>query len=101
MNSVAYPIGSIALIVALVGCTSQEQFAAPVSFHVPDMMCEEGCAAKVREVLAETPGVKRVSIDFEARMARVDVDKAVFDSDAAIATLVDYGFENSKLVTTR
>jgi copper chaperone CopZ len=68
-----------------------------VEFNVPDMMCPEGCGEKTKEILAAQPGAKEVVIDFEAKTATVAVDKDKFDVDAAIAALVDYGFEHSTL----
>ncbi len=84
--------------------------ATPVAFNVagaptaelevPDMDCEFGCAAKVKEVLAAQEGVEDVKVDFEARKAIVAIDKQAFDPDAAVAALVDYDFGNTKLVVT-
>lgn len=79
-------------VVLLVGC--QEQ--STVLLHVPDMYCES-CVAKVTEVLSEQPGVESVSVDLETKQASLAIDRAVFDSEAAIATLVDYQFTNSQL----
>ena len=67
-------------------------------FSVPDMMCEESCLVKVKEALSEQPGVAEVTVDFESKVATVAIDEQVFDSEAAIATLVDYQFGNSKLL---
>jgi copper chaperone CopZ len=63
------------------------------------MMCEDGCAVKVREVLSKQPGVKRVKVDFPKRVAILAVDKSEFSTDDAVAALVDHGFEHSKLKT--
>ena len=71
--------------------------APTVEFNAPDMMCPEGCGAKVKEILSEQPGAKEVVINFEAKTATVAVEKDKFDADAAIAALVDYGFEHSTL----
>jgi copper chaperone CopZ len=71
--------------------------APTVEFSVPDMMCEEGCAAAVREILAEQPGVKDVLVDFDAKLATVAIDEGRFDSQSALAELVDKGFMNSTL----
>jgi len=71
--------------------------APTVEFNVPDMMCPEGCGAKTKEILSEQPGAKEVVINFEAKTATVAVEKDKFDTEAAIAALVDYGFENSTL----
>lgn len=74
--------------------------APTLVFDVPGMMCEDGCTVKVHEILSERPGVKEVEVDFPNRTATIAIDKSQFDSDAAVAALVDHGFENSKRVTT-
>lgn len=71
--------------------------APTVEFDVPDMMCEESCAVKVHEILSEQPGVKDSIVDFPARTATVAIEEGQFDADAAIAALVDYGFDHSAL----
>jgi len=71
--------------------------APTVEFSVPDMMCPEGCGAKTKEILAEQPGVKDVLIEFESKTAVVAVDDGEFDSDVALAALVDHGFDHSTL----
>jgi copper chaperone CopZ len=84
-----------AFFIFLAGCSQQ------VTFSVPDMMCEEGCAVKVNEILAEQPGVKRVRVDFPNRAATVGASRWRFDSEAALAALVDHGFENSRLAASQ
>lgn len=104
----------VGISLVLVGCSPSEQeqadFAtesttavafniegAPtVQFDVPDMMCEESCAAKVHELLGKQPGVKEVVVDFPARTATVAIEEGEFDADAAVAVLVDYGFDHSQ-----
>jgi copper chaperone CopZ len=75
--------------------------APTVEFRVPDMMCPQGCAVKTKEILSEQPGAKEVVVDFEAKTATVAIDTSKdakpFDPQAAIAALVDYGFEHSTL----
>ena len=61
------------------------------------MMCPEGCGAKTKEILSEQPGAKEVVVNFDAKTATVAVEKDKFDADAAIAALVDHGFEHSTL----
>jgi copper chaperone CopZ len=73
--------------------------APTVEFSVPDMMCPESCAAKTKEILAGQPGAKDVIVDFEAKTARVAVEEGAFDADAALAALVDHGFDHSALKT--
>jgi mercuric ion binding protein len=91
MNRTACYIGVIALAVAVTGCTTE------VVLSVPDMMCEESCAVKVREVLSEQPGVKRVKVDFPHRTATLAVHQSDFDVNRAIAALVDHGFDEARL----
>src|SRR3954467_3372165 len=72
--------------------------APTVEFNAPDMMCPEGCGAKVKEILSGQPGAKEVVVDFDAKIAKVAVeDAAEFDSNAAVAALVDHGFKNSSV----
>lgn len=71
--------------------------APTVEFNAPDMMCPEGCGAKVKEILSEQPGAKEVVIDFEAKTATVAIEEGKFDPAAAVAALKDYGFDNSTL----
>jgi hypothetical protein len=54
---------------------------------------------KVREVLAEQPGVEQVNVDFPQRIAALRVDKSKFNADSAVAALVDHGFEHSRVKT--
>ncbi len=72
--------------------------APTAELEVPDMHCEFGCAAKVKEVLASQEGVEDVKVDFEAKKAIVAIDKQAFDPDAAVAALVDFEFGNTKLI---
>jgi copper chaperone CopZ len=71
--------------------------APTVEFSVPDMMCPEGCGAKVKEILSQQPGAKDVLVDFPAKTAKVAVDKDKFDAKQAVAALVDHQFKNSAL----
>lgn len=71
--------------------------APTVEFSVPDMMCPEGCGEKTKEILAERPGAKDVYVDFEAKTATVIVEEGRFDSEQALAALVDHGFDHSTL----
>jgi copper chaperone CopZ len=72
--------------------------APTVEFNAPDMMCPEGCGEKVKEILSEQPGAKEVFVDFDAKVAKVAVsDDGKFDKDAAVAALVDHGFQNSSV----
>jgi len=71
--------------------------APTVEFSAPDMMCPESCAVKVKEILSEQPGAKEVVVDFDSKTATVAVEEDKFDADAAIAALVDHGFDHSTL----
>jgi len=74
--------------------------APTVTIEVPDMMCQYSCVDAVKTALTAQPGVKEVKVDFAAKQATVAIDQTVFDGEAAIATLVDYQFTNSKLHKT-
>jgi copper chaperone CopZ len=80
-------------ICAAAGCTAE------VTLSVPDMMCEESCAVKVREVLAKQEGVQSVKVDFPSRTATLAVRGSSFSTEQAIAALVDHGFEEATLKT--
>jgi len=71
--------------------------APTVTFDVPDMMCQYSCVDAVKKSLKSQPGVKEVRVDFATRQATVVVDQATFNGEAAVASLVDYQFTNSKL----
>jgi copper chaperone CopZ len=71
--------------------------APTVEFAVPDMMCEEGCAFTVKDILSKQPGASDVRVDFEAKTATVTIDDGTFDAELALAELVDKGFGNSQL----
>ncbi len=72
--------------------------APTVEFKVPDMMCEESCAKAVHDTLAAQPGAVDVKVDFPNRLATVAVDEQKFDSEAALAALLDKQFTEAKLV---
>jgi copper chaperone CopZ len=68
-----------------------------VEFSVPDMMCTHSCAPAVKATLAKQPGVVDVVVDFDTKTATVAIDEDEFDSDQALAALVDKQFVNSSL----
>ncbi|HEX2475978.1 MAG TPA: cation transporter [Lacipirellulaceae bacterium] len=74
--------------------------ALTVDFAVPDMMCEEGCASTVKDILSKQPGAKDVHVDFAAKIATVAIDEETFDPQLAVAELVDKGFGNSALANS-
>jgi mercuric ion binding protein len=71
--------------------------APTVEFNLPDMMCEDGCAWTVKDILSNQPGATDVRVDFEAKTATVAIEEGKFDQQLAIAELVDKGFGNSTL----
>ncbi|TWU21915.1 heavy-metal-associated domain-containing protein [Bythopirellula polymerisocia] len=71
-----------------------------VQFKVPDMMCEESCAKAVHDTLAAQPGAVDVKVDFPNRLATVAIDEQKFDSEAALAALLDKQFAEATLVGT-
>jgi copper chaperone CopZ len=71
--------------------------APTVTFSVPNMMCEDSCVPTVRETLAAQPGVKDVKVELATKTATVAVDEEKFDSQKAIAALVDLQFTDTKL----
>jgi copper chaperone CopZ len=98
------------LVVLLAGCSGEISStpettavafnvagAPTVEFSAPDMMCPESCAVKVKEILSEQPGAKEVVVDFDSKTATVAIEEGTFDADAAIAALVDHGFDHSVL----
>jgi copper chaperone CopZ len=96
----------ILLSPTFVGCAA-EQLASPavfnashaptIEFNLPDMMCEDGCAQTVASILERQTGVKEVRVNFEEKTATVAVDEVTFDSQQALAALIDKGFDNSQL----
>lgn len=72
--------------------------APTVQFKVPDMMCEESCAKAVHDTLAAQSGAEDVIVDFPNRLATVAVDKEKFDSETALAALLDKQFTKTELV---
>jgi copper chaperone CopZ len=68
-----------------------------VEFSLPDMMCEDGCAMAVEDILARQPGAKEVQVDFEGKTATVAFEEGAFDAQQALAALVDKGFDHSSL----
>jgi len=104
-----------ALIAAFVGCRESEresttidinqvtaasfnQDGSPtVEFNVPEMMCPEGCGVAVKGILSKQPGAKDVFVDFDAKTATVAIEEGKFDSDKALAALVDKQFLKSSL----
>jgi copper chaperone CopZ len=108
MNNTVLALWIAILTSSVVGCTPASE--APlfnkagmrtVVFNVPDMMCKEGCAATVNDILSRQPGVKEVHVNFDAKKATVAIEKGPFDPELAIAALVDKGFDHSTLVTDK
>lgn len=84
--------------VAATPATFNAAGAPTVQFKVPDMMCEESCAKAVHDTLAAQPGAEEVEVDFPNRLATVAVDQDKFDSEAALAALLDKQFTKTELV---
>ena len=94
MCSRVYCLVILLLSLTVFGCSEA------VELNVPDMMCAEGCGAKVKEILSEQPGAKEVIVDFDAKTATVAIEGGgKFDANAAVAALVDHGFKNSSVKT--
>ena len=89
----------VLLLVSSAGCASKHADTDTVEFDVPDMMCPDGCAVAVKEILARQPGAKDVKVDFDSKTAIVAVDRDSFDADRALAALVDHQFNHSALKT--
>jgi copper chaperone CopZ len=77
--------------------TFNAEGAPTVEISLPNMMCEDGCALTVRDILVRQPGAKDVKVDFEGKTALVAIDETKFSSDEAIAALVDKGFDQSTI----
>jgi copper chaperone CopZ len=94
----------ILLAFAVGGCSDlTESVSVPTStvqFALPDMMCEDGCAQAVEDILERQPGAMEVQVDFEGKTAIVVIEDGVFDSQQALAALIDKGFDNSKLTSS-
>ncbi len=115
MTSKLYSVAIMIFSVALAGCAEtsrdatiiRDEATTPVSFNatgvptvefdLPDMMCEDGCAWTVNDILSKQPGAKDVRVDFEAKTATVAIEAGTFDSQSALAELIDKGFDNSAL----
>lgn len=57
------------------------------SYRIEGMHCE-GCAQSIEAVLAQTPGVKRVAVSFDAREAKVEFDTGIAN-DAGIVSAIE------------
>jgi copper chaperone CopZ len=108
-------IGFAVILVLAAGCSKPASETSPIStnqvnaamfnqagaptiqFSVPDMMCQESCAVRVKEILAEAPGAKDVIVDFDTKTATVAIEESRFDAQQALAALVDHHFDNSSL----
>ena len=58
-------------------------------FKVDGMMCETGCAWKVKSVVKSLEGVNMVEVDFDKRVLIVDYDKSKINDNQIIKTLTD------------
>ena len=77
--------------------TFNEAGAPTIRIEVPGIHCES-CVEQVTEALSSQSGVTDVIVSLEDKIATVAVDEETFDTDDAIATLVDYQFPESKVI---
>jgi len=73
-----------------------------ISFEVPGMSCPYGCAPRVKEALESVPGVvqeidKDADIDLETKIAKVRIDKAKYNIEAALNALQKAGFDDASV----
>ncbi|MEJ2320254.1 MAG: cation transporter [Gemmatimonadales bacterium] len=66
-----------------------------LTLAIEGMMCD-GCAASVREALAEVAGVESVDVTLKEKRARVMVDKGTPEA-ALIAAVAAAGYEAAVL----
>ncbi|MEJ2336190.1 MAG: cation transporter [Gemmatimonadales bacterium] len=66
-----------------------------LTLAIEGMMCD-GCAASVREALAEVAGVESVDVTLKEKRARVTVDKGTPEA-ALIAAVAAAGYEAAVL----
>lgn len=98
-------VGAVMLAACLaVGCNcsecEKEKAAVPtsnegnsvVTLSVGNMMCEEGCARTVQELLASQEGVLESKVDFPAKTATVSIEAGKFSPKGAIQALADAGY---------
>lgn len=72
----------------------------PVVLSVKEMMCQEGCAKRVEEILAKAPGVKKATVQFDEKQAHLVVDPSAFDADKAVAELKTAGYPTEVVPAT-
>ena len=58
-------------------------------FKVDGMMCETGCAWKVKSVVNSLEGVNMAELDFERRVLTVNYDDNKINDEQIIKTLMD------------
>lgn len=63
-----------------------------VTMAVSEMMCAEGCAVRVKEILSQQDGVLTAEVDFSNKTAHLSVDEGRFDRQKAIAALTEAGY---------
>ena len=73
------------------GDSQADERGSPVELHVDGMACG-GCAATVRSLLLQTPGVRDAAVDRVSRRARVRIDASSTDGDTLARRLTDAGF---------
>jgi mercuric reductase len=65
-----------------------------VSLSVTNMMCEQGCASHVKDLLASAPGVNSAEVDFAKKSATLEVGTG-FDESKTLAMLEKAGYPSS------
>lgn len=60
-------------------------------FEIDGMMCAMGCAKVIEKNMAQMDGVKRVEIDFESKIAKVEYDEKMVNKDLLIANVKKTG----------
>ena len=58
-------------------------------FKVEGMMCQTGCAWKVKSIVKSLEGINMVEVDFDKSFLIVDYDKSKINDDQIIKTLMD------------
>jgi len=66
--------------------------AATVELTITGMHCE-ACVALIEELLTERSGVRRATIDLEAKLATVTYDASTVGVEELCATVADAGYE--------
>lgn len=64
-----------------------------IVLDVQKMACEQGCATRVEQILADFPGVEKASVDFSKKMAYLTPKAGeALDMNAVVKALADAGY---------